>query len=158
MEGLVVFTVIFPHSLISYLFFKARVYRTVDHRMSKAFKSSSLLLFQYVWWRSTFTLFLRIFTEAFFTHVLLCGRLINNYCKGNTKQSSTTYYTSAPNVTYRRPTKSTKYLSSTVTRFIHFWRFFSARGVVTPPLKSTPCKGRLAVPGRQLPLYGSGKY
>jgi len=49
MQGLTVFTVInFPYSLISFLFFKVRVHRTVDPRMSMAFKTSNFLLFQYV--------------------------------------------------------------------------------------------------------------
>jgi hypothetical protein len=42
--------------------------------------------------------------------------------------------------------------------FLSFMAAFSMTGVVIPPLKSTRCKGRLAVPGRQLSLDGGGKY
>jgi len=63
-----------------------------------------------------------------------------------------------PNVTYRCPIESTKYKSSKVTRIFSFLAVFSMTDVVIPPLKSTHCKDRLAVLGRQLPLDGGGKY
>ena len=47
-----IYSYYFPCSLILSLFLKMWVHRTVNTRMSKAFKRLSLL-FQYVWWHST---------------------------------------------------------------------------------------------------------
>lgn len=63
---------IYSYSLISCLFFKVRVHHTVDPHMSMAFKTSTFLLFQYVWWCSTLML-MTSFSHASLQKLCFCA-------------------------------------------------------------------------------------